>query len=336
MNNFIKLIALLLICQVSFAQKKNSGKINGVSFVSNRSAVNSTHISPVLNVRANYAAVMPFGFISSEDPTQVRYNGNRQWYGETKDGGRNYIGQLHENGIKVMLKPHLWIRHGQYTGHLTMQSEEDWKAFENSYRTFILDYAKLAQEEQVDIFSIGVELEQFVVNRPAYWTKLIKEIRAIYKGKLTYASNWDEYSRVPFWEQLDYIGIDSYFPVSEVQTPSVDQAKEGWRRWKQEIASFSQSNKRQVLFTEWGYRSLDYAGKEPWVTHREEGNVNLKAQANATQAVFETFWEEDWFAGGFVWKWFIHHDQVGGHENNRFTPQNKPAQDVIKKYYAQY
>lgn len=334
MNSFIKLIALLLICQGSYAQKKNSGKINGVSFVSNRSAVNSTHITPLKNVEANYAAVMPFGFISVENPTQVRYN--RQGYSETKERGHNYIGQLQTRGIKVMLKPHLWIRHGQYTGHLTMQNEDDWKAFEDSYRIFILDYAKLAQIEQVNIFSIGVELEQFVASRPNYWRKLIKEVRAIYKGKLTYASNWDEYSRVPFWDQLDYIGIDSYFPISEMQTPTVAQAKKGWERWKQEMVTFSQLQKRQVLFTEWGYRSMDYTGKEPWATHREEGKVNLEAQANATQAVFETFWNEDWFAGGFVWKWFIHHDQVGGIENNRFTPQNKPAQEVIKKYFEKY
>ena len=81
---------------------------------------------------------------------------------------------------------------------------------------------------------------------------------------------------------------------------------------------------------------MDYAGKEPWITTRGGANVNLEAQANATQAVFETFWEEDWFAGGFVWKWFIYHERSGGIENDRFTPQNKPAQEVIKKYYGIY
>lgn len=336
MNTVIKFLVLLLVCQGSFAQKRNTDKINGVSFVSNRDAVNGTHIVPVKKIKANYAAVMPFGFISSENPTQVRYNDTRQWYGETKAGGRNYIGQLHANGIQVMLKPHIWIRHGQYTGHLSMQSEEEWKALEDSYRTFILDYAKLAQEEKVAIYCIGVELEQFVTNRPDYWSKLIKEVRSIYNGKLTYASNWDEYSRVSFWEQLDYIGIDSYFPVSEEQTPTVSQVQEGLGRWKGEMSAFAKGQQKQILFTEWGYRSIDFAGKEPWATARQEGGVNLEAQANAMQAVFETFWKEDWFAGGFVWKWFIHHDQVGGPENNRFTPQNKPAQEVIKKYYAQF
>jgi hypothetical protein len=37
------------------------------------------------------------------------------------------------------------------------------------------------------------------MNRPKYWQELILEIRKVYKGKLTYAANWDEFKRVPFW-----------------------------------------------------------------------------------------------------------------------------------------
>ena len=336
MRHILYFCCALLLWQSDHAQNTLTKKINGISFVSNRNPVDHTNVQPLVDINTNYAAVMPFGFIGREETSKVVYNSQRQWYGETKAGGRNYVEQLHKKGIKVMIKPHIWIRHGQYTGHLKMDNEEDWKELETTYRNFILEYARLAQEEKVAIFSVGVELEQFVINRPDFWKNLIKEVKAIYKGKVTYASNWDEYSRVPFWDQLDYIGIDSYFPISEEKTPSVEQAKAGWRYWKEKLASFSKENKKQVLFTEWGYRSMDYTGKEPWVTTRGNANVNLEAQANATQAVFETFWQEDWFAGGFVWKWFIHHERSGGVQNDRFTPQNKPAQEVIKKYYGIY
>ena len=60
----------------------------------------------------------------------------------------------------------------------------------------------------------------------------------------------------------------------------------------------------------------------------------LQAQADATRATFEEFWKEDWFAGGFVWKWFLHYEDVGGSEDNRFTPQNKPAENVIRAHYS--
>jgi len=52
------------------------------------------------------------------------------------------------------------------------------------------------------------------------------------------------------------------------------------------------------------------------------------------QAIHNQFWKEEWFAGGFVWKWFYSHDKVGGEKNNRFTHQNKPAEELIRKLYG--
>ena len=74
-----------------------------------------------------------------------------------------------------------------------MTNEADWKILEGSYGKFILDYAQLAQELKLEIFCIGTELENFVSNRPIYWAQLVKDVRAVYKGKLTYAANWNEF-----------------------------------------------------------------------------------------------------------------------------------------------
>ena len=93
---------------------------------------------------------------------------------------------------------------------------------------------------------------------------------------------------------------------------------------------------RPILFTEFGYRSVDYSGKEPWRYDRSMTSVNLTAQNNATQALFEAVWQEDWFAGGYLWKWFIDHNEVGGLEDNQFTPQNKPVEEILKVYYGKY
>lgn len=330
MNRILLFLSFFIVLQSSIAQHK---KINGVSFVANRNPVDSTHVKPLLDINSNYAAVMPFGFVPVNHKPQIVHNKRKQWYGETRAGVRNYVIELHKGGLEVMVKPQLWIRHGEYTGYLKMETEEEWVILENQYRSFIMNYATIAQEQKTAIFCIGTELEQFVLNRPDFWVTLIKDIRKIYDGKLTYAANWDEYKRVTFWGQLDYVGIDSYFPVSDMQTPTVEDAKKGWGKWKKEISAFAKMQNKQILFTEWGYRSMDYTGKEPWVSGRDITSVNLEAQANATQAVFETFWNEDWFAGGFVWKWFIFHETSGGVTNNRFTPQNKPAETTIKNYY---
>jgi len=327
---FLKFLLLLVLLQSCTAQTE---KINGVSFVASPKEAKQEHVDPVKKINANHAAVMPFGFIRNLESPEIVHNTERQWFGETRAGAKQYIEKLHQNGIKVMVKPQIWIWRGEFTGYLKMNTEEEWKALEDSYRSFIVTYAKLADEMNVALFCIGTELEQFIVNRPEFWTQLISEIKEVYKGKLTYAANWDEYKRVPFWEKLDYIGVDAYFPVAESKTPTILEAKEGWQRWKTELKGVSETAGRPILFTEYGYRSVDYAGKEPWKSDRSMTVVNLDAQQNLMQALFEETWNEPWMAGGYIWKWFIEHSEVGGSENNQFTPQNKPVEAVLRTQF---
>lgn len=311
-------------------------KINGVSFVASREPIDISHISPVLNVNANYAAIMPFGFIRELNNPEVIYNTERQWFGETFKGAEQYIRELKKEGVKIMMKPQIWVWRGEFTGYIKMNDEASWKQLEETYSNFILDYAKLAEDTQCEILCIGTELEQFVTNRPDFWKELIVKIKEVYNGELTYAANWDEFKRTPFWSELDYIGVDAYFPISDSKTPSVEEALSGWKGHKITIESVSKANNKPVIFTEFGYRSVDFAGKEPWVSDRSMDTVNLEAQTNTTQALFETFWDESWFAGGFIWKWFHNHDKVGGEDNFMFTPQNKPVENLLKDHYGRF
>jgi len=326
----------LFLCVLVIALTSCNGqvdKMNGVSFVAARDTINQHHINPVVKVNANFAAIMPFGFIKELSNPEIVHNTDRQWFGETRAGAKQYIEELRKANIKVMIKPQIWVWRGEFTGLIEMKTEENWKLLEASYTSFILEYTELAQEVNAEVLCIGTELENFVKNRPEFWNRLITKIKTIYKGKLTYASNWDEFKRTPFWVQLDYIGVDAYFPVSDKQTPTFSDAMEGWQKHKPEIKALSKKHNRPILFTEYGYRSVDFSGKEPWVSSRSMTVVNLEAQVNTTKALYETFWHEDWFAGGFIWKWFHDYDNVGGVKNPMFTPQNKPVEEVIKTYY---
>lgn len=334
----MKLFKLLIIFLILNFQacSSQSEKINGVSFVASPNAIDENHVKPVVSVNANYCAIMPFGFVKSLDYPEIIHNTERQWFGETRKGAKQYIEVLKKVPIKIMVKPQIWVWNGEFTGYIKMDSETNWKALEHSYSSFILEYAQLAKEVNAEIFCIGTELEQFIENRPKYWHNLIVEIKKIYKGKLTYAANWDEFKRTPFWDDLDFIGIDAYFPVSEEKTPTLNQLKVGWKSHKAIIKTYSEKYSKPILFTEFGYRSMDFAGKEPWDSNHTITDVNLEAQVNATQALFETFWGEDWFAGGFIWKWFINHSEVGGAKDSQFTPQNKPVEDILRKQYKAY
>ncbi|MFB1039770.1 MAG: glycoside hydrolase [Polaribacter sp.] len=328
-----KLLFLLLII-LNFSCKSQTKKIKGINFVASRDSISNKHITPVLKAQSNYVALMPFGFIKKISSPKIVYNTNKQWFGETKSGLLQYAKKFQKEKVSIMVKPHIWVWRGEFTGNIKMDSEENWRILEESYTQFILTYAKAAENLNADIFCIGTELEQFVANRPIYWQKIIKEIRKIYKGKLTYAANWDEFKRVAFWKDLDFIGIDAYFPLSNKKSPTIAEYELGWKLHKSEILKVQKQFNKPVIFTEFGYRSVDFNGKKPWDSKKVEGAVNLEAQANALQAIYNQFWNEEWFAGGFLWKWFHKHDEVGGEKNNRFTPQNKPAEELIRKLYG--
>jgi hypothetical protein len=330
-------VKLRLLCIffgfLQFSCTSQSQKINGVSFVAAPNAIDQTNVDPVVKVNANYAAVMPFGFLKSLKSAEVIHNTDRQWFGETRKGAKQYAELLQKNNVKIMIKPQIWVWNGEFTGLIAMESEENWKQFEASYESFILEYASLAQEINAEMYCIGTELHKFVAARPEFWNQLITKVKAVYKGKLTYAENWDSFDKVPFWKQLDFIGVDAYFPLSEEKMPTLETLQKGWQSHKNKIVALTKKLDRKVLFTEYGYRSMDYTGKEPWDSSRKGKVLNLKAQEVALQALFNEFWKEEWFAGGFIWKWFHNYEKSGGLENHQFTPQNKPAEKVVQENY---
>lgn len=331
---FVLSLSIFLACGSASQEAKFEPreKINGVSFVSpSRKFDSSLMALPKTKVNANWICLMPFGFVAKED-TKVHYNSPNQWWGERKEGIAFMHEQAKKEDYKVFLKPQIWKSHGAFTGHHEYDNVQDWQAFEDSYANFILDYARLAENLNIPLFCIGTEWDYFVKERSSFWLKLIQEVRKVYSGKLTYASNWDEYKRVPFWNELDFIGIDAYFPLGNGNKKELNQA---WQPIKKRLHHFSDSLNKAILFTEFGYRSKKGSTLKPWESGRE-GEVDLTIQALAYEVLFENFWSESFFAGGFLWKWFPQYNKVGGEQNNDFTPQRKPAEAIIKKYYLEF
>ena len=89
---------------------------------------------------------------------------------------------------------------------------------------------------------------------------------------------------------------------------------------------------RPVLFTELGYRSVDFAAQYPW-KFDDTTPVNLQLQADAYGAFFEAVWPEPWFAGVHWWKWLSSLDD-GGADDDDYTPRSKPAEKILEQYYS--
>jgi hypothetical protein len=105
------------------------------------------------------------------------------------------------------------------------------------------------------------------------WRKLIKEVRGIYKGQMTYAANFDNYHEVAFWDDLDFIGINAYFGLRDPNKPISDPNRmkqvleEGWVNVFEDINSFRIKHKledKPMIFTELGYINRKKTTIEPW------------------------------------------------------------------------
>ncbi|HEY6881165.1 MAG TPA: hypothetical protein VI299_24230, partial [Polyangiales bacterium] len=87
-----------------------------------------------------------------------------------------------------------------------------------SYQRIALHYAKVAATRKVAMYAIGCELSS-TEGQLDRWRKLIKAVRKIYDGKLTYLAAADSFDKVQFWDGLDVVGIavDQAEPRSEAQ-----------------------------------------------------------------------------------------------------------------------
>jgi hypothetical protein len=291
-------------------------------------------MAPVKQLNANWVSLCPFAFLNPGDP-KVYYNTIENYWGDRPENLSKLVQQAKDKDLKILLKPHFWVQGDGWPGEYNL-SEEDWLIWEESYKSFVIELASFAETLELEMYCIGVEFKNAVNARPEFWKGLINDIRSIYHGELLYAANWDNFQNISFWDQLDYIGIDAYFPILDATTPAKDQLKKKWAQHKRELVRISKTVNKPILFTEYGYRSVDNPAWKQWEIEYlgHEKSVNLQAQTNAYEALYESIWDEEWFAGGFVWKWYPDIKSAGGINNSDYTPQGKPAEKIIKQWYT--
>src|SRR4051812_13322798 len=112
-----------------------------------------------------------------------------------------------------------------------------WEDWFKSYRDMLNHFSWIAEGNGVDVFVVGSE---FVSAEPKLeeWTRTIQSVRKVFHGRLTYSSNWDHYRQVPFWDQLDLIGMNSYWKFGEKhsnESPTVDHIVGRWHEIQSDL-----------------------------------------------------------------------------------------------------
>ncbi len=260
-------------------------------------------------------ALVPYGWTRSHPPS-IRVP--RPEHSFESDVGIEDLSRLaHQLGIKVMLKPHLGGR-----SRLELSTPQDRARWFAEYGTFLEHYARLATRIHADLFCLGVEMEK-VSDYEAEWRRLAARVRVLYPGPLVYAANWgSEFETIRFWDALDYIGLDNYYPLPD--DLSTEAAVE-------RIGTVQRRFNRPVVFTEAGFSGYAAPQRQPW--DETPGPLAPEQQARCYEALFRAFYNKPWFYGVYWWK--VGTNGYGGAADGSHTPWRKPAMGVVKRWYTQ-
>ena len=334
-----QLKAVIFILNLFFISSNLEGqaqntRINGLTVVGVPAPYKTNPIPRLNETLANWICLVPYGF-GQKEQTNIRFNVSRQWWGEKEEGIVETVKLAREKNLKILLKPQIYI-HGSWPGDIDFDNEKDWLEWEKNYKEFIFFYLRIAAREEIEMFCIGTEFKKSVLKRKSFWVDLISEARTIYCGEITYSSNWDNYQSIGFWKELDYIGISAYFPILNKDNPSVEQIKKAWMPKVKSLKTFSRKWDRKILFTEYGYLAVDRTTYNNWELEKQikQLKVNEQAQANALQALYESFYPQKYWAGGFLWKWFPNNHGHEGYIEKDYTPQDKLGEAVLKKFFG--
>jgi hypothetical protein len=243
------------------------------------------------------------------------------------DSLRAAIRAAKARGLKVVLKPHVDELSGGTRAWIEPKDPAPWFA---TYRVPLLRYARLAREEGCSLFVVGTELS--FLTAPQHWgawRALIRDVRAEYPGPLTYAANWHSVVHVGFWRDLDYVGVDAYYPNVGGKNRTV--LKLGWLPVEAELKAVSAASGRPILFTEFGIASQKGANLKPW-EWKDFGPVDLDQQTAYLETFFGAFAGKSYVAGFLNWAWDADPAHQGPQDKS-MSVRGKPAAALLEDLF---
>lgn len=163
------------------------------------------------------------------------------------------------NNLEVLLRPYVMLSTEEWQGEIKPKNVKEW--FKN-YSDYLAKYASLAQTNKdiIKKFSVGVEFRS-IQKYTEEWLSAIKIVRHFFDYEITYCANFDSYEKVDFWDSLDFIGIDSYFPMP---SNKFNKMVSKWKKIGARLEDFSRLHNKRIEFTEFGCKSVKNASLRPY------------------------------------------------------------------------
>ena len=285
---------------------------------------------------ANWVSLTPFGRIADLSPTGVSLT-FEQPFEENRVAVGRAIDLAHAAGLRVLLVPHLWVESGGWRGELDPGSDDDWQRFAKSYGAFLREWATVARDHHADMLALGVELRTWVTTAHApSFVALAHEIRALYPGLLTYASNWDDIDQSVITGELDLIGVNAFFPLAEHPGATTSELMQGGARVAQKLRDTAERWGKPIVLTEFGYTTRPDPAVRPWEWPDSMSHVVVdeQAQADAYVGLLAPLMNEPWLAGAFMWRLYADPADLSQEAEWGFSPRGKLAELVLRDAYA--
>ncbi|MBN1608969.1 MAG: hypothetical protein JW940_20245 [Polyangiaceae bacterium] len=290
----------------------------------------------VARLGANWVSITPFGRTYDLAPTGIDLSFEAP-FAQNRLAVARAVEQAHAEGLRVLLVPHLWVETGQWRGEIDPGSDAGWARWAKAYRTFALSWARVARDARVDMLAVGVELRSWVTTGYApLFVEIIRAVRDVYPGPLTYAANWDDADKTVIWAEVDAIGINAFYPLADTENARPDQLDQGARRVIRRMRKLVADWHKPILFNEFGYTTRKDPALRPWEwpEHMSHVVVDQQAQADAYQALLNVLVNEPGFAGLFVWRLYADPDDVSQEAEWGFSPRGKLAELVLRDAFA--
>lgn len=307
----------------------------GVNFISWKSGEFQTNrsyglLEKVESIGVDTIAINPIGIMETRNSNYIYYELLPE-----EDIEKMLIA-VKRKDLKIMLKPMINVEDGTWRALIEPANLELWW---KSYRSWIINYAILAEKYDVEILCIGTELRSMSGEKyRKEWESMISKIRSVYSGQLTYAANSgelyekDELNTVSFWDLIDLPGINLWHKLSRKENPSLEELEKAWLHNSdginivELITDWQKKHGKNFLIIEVGTSSIK--GSTQDTGHYEWDNKVLdeREQANYYESFFSVWSNVNSLRGVFWWA-------ISIDRNDDFTFERKQAEKVITKWW---
>jgi hypothetical protein len=299
------------------------------------SAHSAVALDEIVELGATWASITPFGTMDDLRDTEVCPEVEKP-LAQNLVAVREVISQAQSRGLSVLVVPHVFVWSGEWRGLIEPGSEAGWRAWFDSYERFVLLWATVAAETDADAFSVGVEFLSSSQRHAWRWKDLVARVREVYRGPITYSANWDEVEHVAFWDDVDFLCLNAFQPLSDRPGAGRAELTAGARRFAAEVAEIARLHDKPFALCEMGFKKMRDPAVRPWEWPEamDASAVDPHAQATAYRALLAGFVPEPRFAGLFVWKYFSDPWDWTQEEPFGFSPRGALGEEVLREAFA--